>query len=396
MNSDSEIIEVSVVLPCLNEAKTIGMCVDAALKSLREAGLSGEVLVADNGSTDGSREIAMTHGARVATIAMRGYGSAVRGGLQQARGEYLVYMDADMSYDFAFVPAFVDALKQGADLAIGSRFRGGIDPGAMPELHRVFGTPFLTRLGNLLFGTKISDINCGMRGFTKESFARLALQAEGMELCSEIMIRSAQVGLRITEIPIPLHVDQRGRAPHLRSFRDGWRNLQMMMHHCSILVLLAPGVLFAAIGAILMLLSLTPSPRITEYLASLVSLSFGLQTIVLAITTQSRVKASKFAGHQNDFLYRFALKWLRLETGLILGAATAVLGLASFAWGAFSKGADPASSALAEPGMRAVLLGVTGIICGLQLLFTSLFLGLFGIRVAEDSPIPNDDAGDVK
>ena len=206
-------IEVSVVLPCLNEERTLAACIQSAWKALAAAGLSGEVVVADNGSTDRSREVALENNARVVLVQAKGYGNALYNGLKQARGRYLVFLDADMSYEFDHIPRFVAKLKAGADLVMGSRFRGTIDPHAMPPLHRYLGTPVLTFLANLFFGSRISDINCGMRGLRKELFERLRLRAGGMEFASELLIKAQLLKSRIEEVPTDLHPDQGSASP---------------------------------------------------------------------------------------------------------------------------------------------------------------------------------------
>ena len=222
-------LDVSVVMPCLNEARTVGRCVTKAVGALREIGVEGEVVVADNGSTDGSQEIAQAHGARVVTAPHRGYGSALQAGIAAARGRFVIMGDADDSYDFSDLRPFVVKLREGHDLVMGNRFRGGIRPGAMPWLHRYIGNPVLTGILNLLFHSPIGDAHCGLRGFRKESYNRLRLQTTGMEFASEMVVKACLDHQRITEVPIVLYPDGRDRPPHLRSFRDGWRHLRFLV-----------------------------------------------------------------------------------------------------------------------------------------------------------------------
>ncbi|HVH61832.1 MAG TPA: glycosyltransferase family 2 protein, partial [Candidatus Sulfotelmatobacter sp.] len=219
-------VEVSVVIPCLNEANSLAFCIDKAVTAFRASGLSGEVIVADNGSTDGSIQIAEVHGARVVPVEERGYGAALRAGIAAARGAFIVMGDADDSYDFSEVPRFAEMLRQGYDVVMGNRFRGEIKPKAMPWHHKYIGNPGLTALLNLFFHAGIGDSHCGMRGFTRAVYERMDLRSTGMEFASEFVIKAAQLGARITEIPITLWPDKRGRPPHLRSFRDGWRHLR--------------------------------------------------------------------------------------------------------------------------------------------------------------------------
>jgi glycosyltransferase involved in cell wall biosynthesis len=221
--------EVSVVMPCLNEARTLGRCIDKARAGLFAAKASGEILIADNGSTDGSPEIAAEHGARVVHVAQRGYGSALQAGIAAARGTFVVMGDADDSYDFTQLRPFLERLRAGDELVLGNRFRGGIRPGAMPWLHRYVGNPVLTGILNLLFHTPIRDAHCGLRAFRRDSYQRLNLTTPGMEFASEMVVRAALQRLRISEVPVVLHPDGRDRPPHLRSFRDGWRHLRFLL-----------------------------------------------------------------------------------------------------------------------------------------------------------------------
>lgn len=221
-------IEVSIIIPCLNEAATLPIVIDKALKSFQRLHLKGEVVISDNGSTDGSVKIAEKFGARVVHCPQKGYGNALRCGFKNAKGKYLIMGDADDSYDFARIDKFVDELKKGADLVMGTRLRGTIHKGAMPWLHRYLGTPVLTFLINLFFGTKISDCNCGMRGLTKGSFEKLQMVSGGMEFASEMVIKAGLFKLIIKEIPIHFYRDKRGRKPHLKTWSDGWRHLKFI------------------------------------------------------------------------------------------------------------------------------------------------------------------------
>ena len=222
-------LDVSVVLPCLNEAETLPVCISKAHEGFTQSRLTGEVLVVDNGSTDGSVELAQSLGARVVAESVRGYGSALRRGFAAARAPFIVMADTDDSYDLRYTGAFVAKLSQGYDLVMGSRLKGTIAQGAMPWLHRYIGTPALTMAVNLLHGARISDVNCGMRGLSRDAARRMALRSTGMELASEMVVRAAQVGLKTTEIPIDFYADGRSRPPHLHTFRDGWRHLTLIL-----------------------------------------------------------------------------------------------------------------------------------------------------------------------
>src|SRR6266567_2936015 len=247
-------LDVSVVMPCLNEARTIVTCIEKAHAALRGSGLSYEIVIGDNGSTDGSQELARAHGARVIDVPRRGYGQAYRGAIAAAAGRVIVMGDSDDSYDFLSVRAFIDKVNQGHDLVMGSRFKGKIDPGAMPLHHRYLGNPVLTGILNLFFHAGISDAHCGMRAFTRAAYERLGLKTGGMEFASEMIIRASQQGLRIAEIPTDLHKDGRDRPPHLRSFRDGWRHLRFMLLMCPAWLFRVPSVCLAGVGLALMVL----------------------------------------------------------------------------------------------------------------------------------------------
>ncbi len=250
-NVDGDAVDVSVVIPCLNEANSIGICVEKAHKAFQEVGLRGEVVVADNGSTDGSIEIVQNLGARVIPVAQRGYGSALKAGIRAARGAFIIMGDADDSYDFAEVPRFVAEWRKGSEVVMGNRFAGEIKPGAMPWHHKYIGNPGLTALLNLFFHSGIGDTHCGMRGFTREVFERMDVRSNGMEFASEFVIKAAQLGARTSEIPITLWKDKRGRPPHLRSFRDGWRHLRFMLLYAPNWLFLLPGGTLMAAGLFL-------------------------------------------------------------------------------------------------------------------------------------------------
>ncbi|MBP6180263.1 MAG: glycosyltransferase family 2 protein, partial [Anaerolineales bacterium] len=229
MNNPTETIELSIVLPCLNEERTVGVCVSKAVNFLKQYGVSGEVILADNGSTDGSVEIASKAGAVITHVEQKGYGMALRGGFASARGKYIIMADSDDSYDLENLMPFVEKLREGYDLVMGNRFKGGIKKGAMPWHHRYIGNPVLSFLGKLFFKTPANDFHCGLRGFTKDAIEKMNLQTTGMELASEIVIKSSIMGMKTCEVPTTLSPDGRDRPPHLRSFRDGWRHLRFLL-----------------------------------------------------------------------------------------------------------------------------------------------------------------------
>ena len=258
VNNDGE-LEVSIVMPCLNEEQTVGICVRKAVETLQKLGVKGEVVIADNGSTDKSVEIATSLGARVVHQPLKGYGNAYFMGFTEARGKYIIMADSDDSYDLTHLEPFIQALREGNELVMGSRFRGEIKPGAMPFLHRFLGNPVLTRILNFLYGTRISDAHSGMRAFTKDAFERMHLRTEGMEFASEMVIKAAKAKLKIGEIPITLWPDGRTGKPHLRSFRDGWRHLRFMLMYDPRHLFSFPGVGLQLLGFILLIAYLTDS-----------------------------------------------------------------------------------------------------------------------------------------
>lgn len=388
-------VDISVVFPCLNEASTLPACLTAAKTALEPLSLSWELVVADNGSTDGSRELATEHGARVVTVEQRGYGNALREGMRQARGRLLLFLDADMSYDCADLPRLIAELQAGADLVIGSRLRGVIDPGAMPLSHRLLGTPVMTRLANLLFGCGITDINCGMRGLTCDAFRRLDLLSEGMEFASEMMIKAARLRLRIAETPIAFHMDQRERRPHLRSFRDGWRHLQLMMHYCSVWYFLLPGLLLGAVSLAILAFAPARVESIPLFLGAEILAVAGTLMLLLGLTAQGRIRASKFVrGGTDSPVYRIASRVVRVEKGLLLGLTAGIAGLVCFGhgWiGLLSHVPSDATGAMqcAVHPFRWIMMGATILVCGLLVFFTSVYIGLFGIRVEDNEPAGN-------
>jgi len=375
-------VEVSVVIPCLNEANSLAYCVDKAMKAFREAGLSGEVIVADNGSTDGSIQIAEERGARVIRVAERGYGAALRAGIVGARGPFIIMGDADDSYDFTDVPRFVEKLREGNDIVMGNRFSGGIKPGAMPPLHKYFGNPGLTAILNTLFHARIGDGYCGMRGFTRSLYDRLDLRSTGMEFALEMIIKSAQIGAHIAEIPIILWPDKRGRAPHLRSFRDGWRSLRFMLLYAPNWLFLLPGAALVLAGLFLVFW-LLPGPRqIAPHVGlDIHTMIFGviftlLGTQILSIGAFAKVFSYAARFDRGSVSLRRVLKRVTLETGLLVGGAVFLMGFAGCAWVTWQW----AASGFGElHQIRQVLFWSMWLFLGLQVIFASFFLSMLGI-----------------
>jgi len=381
-NGEAEAVDVSVVIPCLNEANSLGICIEKAQKAFADAGLIGEIVVADNGSTDGSIEIAQKAGARVVPVAQRGYGSALKAGIRAARGAFIVMGDADDSYDFSEVPRFVEEWRKGNEVVMGNRFEGEIKPGAMPWHHKYIGNPGLTALLNLLFRSGVGDSHCGMRGFTRDVFERMDLRSSGMEFASEFVIKAAQIGAKTSEIPITLWKDKRGRPPHLRSFRDGWRHLRFMLLYAPNWLFLLPGGLLMAAGLALVFW-LLPGPRTIGYnvVLDIHTMIFGviftlLGAQILAIGAFAKVFSYAERFDRNTVSLKRLLRRVSLEKGLLLGGllfAAGVAGCAYIAWQWAASGFGP----LAQ--VRGVLFWSMWLFLGVQIIFSSFFLSMLGI-----------------
>lgn len=294
--------ELSIVMPCLNESRTVAACIGKAQLFLKDYDVAGEVIIADNGSTDGSVEIAESMNARVVAVSTRGYGAALAGGIQAAQGTYVIVGDSDESYDFSTLLPFVQKLRAGYDLVMGNRFKGGIAPGAMPVLHRYFGNPFLTAVGRLFFSCKeCGDFYCGLRGFRREAVQALNLQSRGMEFALEMVVKAGMHGLRITEVPITLSPDGRGRPPHLRWYRDGWRSLRFYL-------LMSPQWFFAIPGLTLLVCGTVVSIILLPGSVSVKSIKFDYHTLMYSAS-------AVVLGYQSVLLFIFA-KWMAVESGL--------------------------------------------------------------------------------
>src|SRR6266566_1022827 len=375
-------VDVSVVIPCLHEANSIAICVEKAQKAFADAGLRGEVVVADNGSTDGSIEIAEKHGARVIPVAQRGYGSALKAGIRAARGAFIIMGDADDSYDFGEVPRFVEKWRAGYDVVMGNRFRGEIKRGAMPWHHKYIGNPVLSRVLNLFFHAGIGDSHCGMRGFTRAVYDRMDLRSTGMEFASEFVIKAAQIKARITEIPITLWPDKRGRPPHLRSFRDGWRHLRFMLLYAPNWLFLLPGGALLAAG-LLLVFWLLPGPRqiSARVVLDIHTMIFGviftlLGVQILSIGSFAKVFSYAERFDRNPVSLKRLLKRVKLETGLLVGGSLFLAGFAGCAWVAW-KWAASGFGPLHE--VRNVLFWSMWLFIGVQVTFASFFLSMLGI-----------------
>jgi glycosyltransferase involved in cell wall biosynthesis len=384
----TDTLELSIVLPCLNEAKTVAECVRRARRGLERLGIAGEVIVADNGSTDGSRELAADAGARVVPVAARGYGAALAGGIAAARGTYVLMGDADLTYDFEAIDAFIERLRAGDDLVMGNRFKGGIAKGAMPPLHQFLGNPVLSFLGRLFYRSDVGDFHSGLRAFRRDAIQKLDLRSTGMEYATEMVAKSALHGLRASEVPVTLSKDLRDRPPHLRTWRDGWRHLRFMLLYSPRWLFLYPGALLMIVGALVTLWLLPGAQRLgdvsldvhTLFYAAL-AMIIGFQAVIFALFTKTFAITEGLLppDPRLDRLY----KYVTLETGLIVGAAVFIVGIigslfAVALWGSRSFGELAVNET--ELTLRVVVVSGTAVALGLEAILASFFLSVLGLR----------------
>jgi hypothetical protein len=377
-------IEVSVVMPCLNEARTVGRCIDKARRALEEMGVAGEIIIADNGSSDGSPHIAKEHGARVVHVNRRGYGSALQAGIAAARGRYVIMGDADDSYDFSDLQPFIAQLRQGHDLVMGNRFRGGIQPGAMPWSHRYIGNPILTGTLNLFFHSPIGDAHCGLRGFRKDAYERLGLQTPGMEFASEMVVKACLNRQKITEVPITLHPDGRDRPPHLRSFHDGWRHLRFLLLLCPLWLYLIPSFCLMGIGSLLMIW-LTPGPRpVGRVVFDVHTMLLGCLFLLLGYQTLWLWAYARKYGWSNGILPESPIMdriWthFNLERCLCAGAALLLMGVGLNAWLVYHWCGEHLGPLDVQTTLRFALWGFTAMVLGVQTIYGSFFYSMLSL-----------------
>lgn len=372
-------------MPCLNEAETLEVCIRKARGFLESNAITGEVLIADNGSTDGSQAIAERSGARVVAVAEKGYGAALLGGIADARGRYIIMGDADDSYDFTNLLPFVEKLREDYDLVMGNRFRGGIAPGAMPPLHRYLGNPVLTTIGRVLFPSPCGDFHCGLRGFSKTAAKRMDLRTTGMEFASEMVVKATLFGMRIAEVPTTLAPDGRSRPPHLRSWRDGWRHLRFLLMYSPRWLFLYPGLVLI-IGGLLLGLALLPGPLrvgtvtfdVHTLLYAAVAVALGYQSVIFALFT--KIFAITEGLLPEDERLNRVFKYVTLETGLIAGVAILLIGIGGTGW-AFASWSQ-ARFGPQEPRdlLRIVIPSVFAVLLGSQTILSSFFLSVLGLR----------------
>jgi glycosyltransferase involved in cell wall biosynthesis len=381
-------VDLSIVMPCLNEAETLAVCIEKALKGLRSAGISGEVIVADNGSTDGSVGIAEKNGARVVHVTAKGYGNALRGGIEAARGQWIIMGDADDSYDFREAGRFMEKLREGHDLVMGCRLPTGggtIKPGAMPWKNRWIGNPSLSFLGRLFFKTPVRDFHCGLRAFSRDAYNRMELKTTGMEFASEMVMKASLRSMRISEVPITLHPDGRSRPPHLRPWRDGWRHLRFMLIYSPRWLFLVPGLILTVLGA-LASVWIFLAPRHVggiefdagSLLVACMGAIVGVQLVAFACFTKAFAIAEGLL--PEDPRFSKALRLITLERGLIAGILISLAGAGLLAWSIYLWSRVDFGSLPYPENLRRLILAVTLIVIGLQTVFSSFFLGVLGLK----------------
>jgi len=374
-------IEVSVVMPCLNEAETIGICISKALRALKENSISGEVVVVDNGSTDSSSKIAESLGARVVRQPAKGYGNAYLKGFEEAKGTFIVMGDADDSYDFLDIPRFVEPLRRGYDMVMGSRLKGKIMDGAMPWHHRYIGNPVLTGMLNVFFRSGISDAHCGMRSITKAALKRINLQTGGMEFASEMVIKASKANLNIAEIPITLYQDGRSGKPHLRSFRDGWRHLRFMLLRAPMYLFMIPGLLLFLPGLVLLCWLLLGPLEISRFSLNVHTMIFASLLTLVGFNVINLGLYAKYYSYthyaEEDRLSRLIVEFMTLERGLIVSIGLLIVGLIPVSYilyYTFERDFPVMDK------IKPAIFGLTFVVLGIQGIFSSFFLSMLSIE----------------
>lgn len=379
-------VELTILMPCLNEAETLARCIEKAKKFLADYSVAGEVLIADNGSTDGSQKIARDLGARVVDVPVRGYGAALGHGIANAQGKYVIMGDSDDSYDFSALMPFVEKLREGYKLVMGNRFLGGIKPGAMPPLHKYLGNPVLTFIGRLFFKNPSRDFHCGLRGFERDAILALDLQTTGMEFASEMVVKAAINGLVMTEVPTVLHKDGRSRPPHLRTWRDGWRHLRFLLMYSPRWLFLYPGALLFFAGFAGMAVLLPGSLRIggVEFdvhtlLLSGIAMIIGAQTLLFAYLAKQYCVLHRL--HPQNSHIHSVTNFFSLEKLLIAGGVVAAGGISGVIYSLFIWKHHQFGALDYESMMRMLVPASVAIVVGLQMAFGAFLAGILGLSV---------------
>ena len=381
MNRPTQECELSIVMPCLNEEDTLAQCIRAAKEYLEENNIAGEIVIADNGSIDNSKAICKSENVKLVEVEIKGYGSALQGGIAAANGKYIIMGDADCSYDFSDLNQFMQKLRAGNDLVMGNRFKGGIAKGAMPFLHKFLGNPVLSALGRLFFNSPVKDFHCGLRGFNKTAIQQLDLQTTGMEFASEMVVKATLNKLTITEVPTKLSRDGRNRTPHLRTWQDGWRHLRFLLLYSPRWLFLYPGLLLSSVGFFLllwlsieprMILGVTLDVHTMVYASALLIL--GIQTIMFAMLT--KVFTIKFKLLPHDDRISDIMTSFTLEKGMVIGIILIVGGIVGSLYSVIFWGGQSFGSLIPTSMMRIVIPSATSIIAGAQLILGGFFLSI--------------------
>jgi glycosyltransferase involved in cell wall biosynthesis len=383
--AESRDVELTILMPCLNEAETIATCIDKAHGFLARSGVAGEILIADNGSSDGSVEYALARGARVIAVTERGYGAALRAGIAAARGRYVIIGDADDSYDFSRLESFLAKLREGSDLVMGNRFAGGIAPGAMPLLHRYLGNPVLSLIGRMFFRSSIRDFHCGLRGLRRDAILALDLRTSGMEFASEMVVRAALNGLVLAEVPTTLAVDGRSRPPHLRTWSDGWRHLRFLLMFSPRWLFLYPGAVLFALGLLGTLILLPGRVMLTSrlgldehtFLVAAIAILVGVQVVGFGVIARHFAAANGLLPRSKSLDGLMAR--VSLERGLLIALALMCSGIGGVAWSLWQWAALDFGPLTAPEVTRVLTLSLVLIATAVQLAFTVFLLGIIDL-----------------
>lgn len=377
--------ELSIVMPCLNEAETLAICIKKAHSFFEKHQVHGEVVIADNGSTDGSQAIAEKLNARIVPVPEKGYGSALRGGINAASGKYIIMGDADDSYDFASLELFLEKLREGNDLVMGNRFKGGVKKGAMPFLHKYLGNPVLSFIGRLFFNIKIGDFHCGLRGFSKEAFAKMNLNTTGMEFASEMIVKSKLNGLSIAEVPTILHPDGRTRPPHLNTWRDGWRHLRFLLLYSPRWLFLYPAIIMILIGFVLSTILIIQPITFAGIVFDVHTLLYTSSSVVVGFQFLAFYALTKIFAVENGLLpksdrYDNLFKYFNLEKGLIAGFLILAFGIYLSVDGLLAWKATSFSDLKPAETLRTIVPAVFTVMLGLQIVLFSFFFSILGLK----------------
>ena len=378
--------ELSIVMPCLNEAETLETCIRKAKDFLDQHGINGEIVIGDNGSTDGSQEIARRNGARVVDVKIRGYGAALHFATLAARGKYIIMGDSDDSYDFTNLMPFLEELRAGNDLVMGNRFSGGIQRGAMPFKNRYIGNPILTGIGRLFFQGTSGDFHCGLRGYSREAYTRMDLRTTGMEFASEMVIKSTLMSLKVAEVPTTLCPDGRSRPPHLRPWRDGWRHLVFMLLYSPRWLFLIPGILIGAVGLVLMGWLWTGPKQIGPLVLDVHTMLYAAMFVLIgfqavAFSMFTKVFAIAEGLLPEDPRLNRVFKYVTLEVGVAVGLILILIGLAGTGFTIYDWSQKSFGPLEPTRTLRSVIPSSLALALGMQTLFCSFFLSLLGLRI---------------